>query len=241
MAEIRGIAAKQNIEPEFTRNAMKKARKLPGGDMYEKRAHDMTKLTQIAQQNEKNEGISADELRFLYEIDDTIEGFGNERDPRINEIIETRNFAEDIRHIFGTTDFSSTFEAINNQLGGSWQLVSIVGRLVDACIAEGVSQDEIFTALLTKDDPFGIGNYTRHFSGLSEASFRSLRTVVVDHLKSKKEPIPDWQRALITELTEDDAKDWEREEMAHEHSLIEARADQYLQGLKTRNSKLFNI
>jgi len=55
----------------------------------------MKYLTEIDNKVKKDEPLSKDELIFLYEINSPIEGFGYQRDPRIQEIILTRNPKED--------------------------------------------------------------------------------------------------------------------------------------------------
>jgi len=49
---------------------------------------------------EKGQELSKNELKFLYEMDGGIEGFGNQKDPRIEEIKEKRNIQEDLSVIF---------------------------------------------------------------------------------------------------------------------------------------------
>ena len=44
--------------------------------------------------------LTVEELRFLYEIDSNIIGFGYGKDPRINEIINTRGKIRDLAFIF---------------------------------------------------------------------------------------------------------------------------------------------
>ena len=75
------------------------------GKKYKKRAGDMKKLTSIYNKQQTGEELSREDLRFLYELDGPIEGFGYERDPRIEELLEKRNRADDLKEIFcyGTT------------------------------------------------------------------------------------------------------------------------------------------
>ena len=49
----------------------------------------MKKLTGIEKKAEDGEDLTLEELRFLYEIDEKIEGFGYSRDPRIDKIKRT--------------------------------------------------------------------------------------------------------------------------------------------------------
>lgn len=52
-------------------------------------------LTQIENKTKINKFLAKDELIFLYEINSKIEGFGYQRDPRIDELRKTRNPKED--------------------------------------------------------------------------------------------------------------------------------------------------
>lgn len=44
--------------------------------------------------------LTKDDLRFLYEIDSPIEGFGYKKDPRIEELLDGRNKKEDLASVF---------------------------------------------------------------------------------------------------------------------------------------------
>ena len=52
----------------------------------------------------KNIELSLDELKFLYEIDNEIEGFGYEKDPRIQEIKNKRDQKNDCLLIFNVKE-----------------------------------------------------------------------------------------------------------------------------------------
>jgi hypothetical protein len=90
VAEVRGIVGgrRQELEPGLEDIVMNKIKDLPGGDTYFKKAEDMKRLTAIEKKTLANREtkLTADELRFLYEIDHDIQGFGYGDDPRIGEI-----------------------------------------------------------------------------------------------------------------------------------------------------------
>ena len=98
--EIRGIANKQNMEPEMMPILEKKLKEFPDRDKYLKKEHDMKLLTLIDKKVNNNIELTFDELKFLYEIDSKIEGFGYERDPRIDEIKKKRKIKKDYALIF---------------------------------------------------------------------------------------------------------------------------------------------
>lgn len=100
IAEIRGIAHEQNLDPYVNDIVKSKLAEFPDGKAYEKKSVDMKLLTAIDNKNKKGEQLNKDELFFLYEINQPMEGFGYQRDPRIKEIRETRNSKEDMLIVF---------------------------------------------------------------------------------------------------------------------------------------------
>ena len=96
IGEVRGIADKQNMEGEMLPILEEKLKEFPDRDKYYKKERDMALLTEIDKKSKRGEQLTKDDLRFLYEIDDKIEGFGYEKDPRIEEIISKRDWKEDI-------------------------------------------------------------------------------------------------------------------------------------------------
>jgi len=95
IAEVRGIAPDQNIDPYIADIAQQKLNEFPDGKAYEQKSADMKRLTQLEEKNNSHEELTKDDLLFLYEIKAPINGFGYQKDPRIKEIIETRNLRED--------------------------------------------------------------------------------------------------------------------------------------------------
>ena len=98
--EIRGIADKQNMEPEMMPILEEKLKVFPDRDKYLKKEHDMKLLTLIDKKVNNNIELNLGELKFLYEIDDKISGFGFMEDPRIKEIKSKRNIKRDYSIIF---------------------------------------------------------------------------------------------------------------------------------------------
>ena len=91
VAEIRGTKPNQNLSEGFEAILQPKLLELPGGADYEKKDRDMKLLTQIYNKNKKGEELTKEEVIFLYEIEDDIQGFGYERDLRIGEVRKGRN------------------------------------------------------------------------------------------------------------------------------------------------------
>lgn len=112
--EVRGTYNKnEDLDPymEETSILKDKLATIPNGEKYLKKDSDMKKLTSIYkkvfEENKKtgektfvNNPLDKEDLRFLYQIDSKIEGFGYEDDPRILEILNTRNKTEDANMIF---------------------------------------------------------------------------------------------------------------------------------------------
>lgn len=90
--EIRGVNSKQNMEMELADVVLERVKDLPGGEEYIRKAEDMKRLTTIEKKIAANSeaDLTSDELRFLYELDHEIQGFGYETDPRISEIRSQR-------------------------------------------------------------------------------------------------------------------------------------------------------
>ena len=100
IGEIRGIANDQNMESEMMPILDKKLEEFPDRDKYKKKEYDMQFLTTIDNKVQKGYDLTIEELRFLYEVDSQIEGFGYERDPRIDEMRNKRNIINDLACIF---------------------------------------------------------------------------------------------------------------------------------------------
>lgn len=92
VAEVRGVLPNQNMEPIMADIVNEKLSTLPGGEQYFRRAEDMKRLTDLENALRKNPDMMLDsaDLAFLYELNRDIDGFGYERDPRIDEIKASR-------------------------------------------------------------------------------------------------------------------------------------------------------
>ena len=101
IGEIRGIADNQNMEPEMMSILEEKLKEFPDKDKYLKKEHDMKLLTLIDKKVNNNIELSLEELKFLYEVNSKIDGFGYKKDPRIEEIKSKRSLKKDYSIIFG--------------------------------------------------------------------------------------------------------------------------------------------
>ncbi len=101
IAEVRGVAPQQNLDPYIATVAQEKLKEFPDGEKYEKKVRDMKMLTEIDNRVKRGGALTRDDLIFLYEIESPIEGFGYQHDMRNTEIIGRRNNIEgDARILF---------------------------------------------------------------------------------------------------------------------------------------------
>lgn len=100
IAEVRGIASNQNLDPYVLDVLAVKLDEFPDKNKYLKKEKDMKRLTEIDKKAKNGEILDGDDLRFLYEVDSYIQGFGNDFDPRIEELKKGRNVDEDLLTIF---------------------------------------------------------------------------------------------------------------------------------------------
>jgi hypothetical protein len=101
IAEVRGIASDQNMDPYINDVVKEKMTEFPDSKEYEKKSTDMKRLTEVETKNQKGEKLSQEDIKFLYEINDKIQGFGFEEDPRILDLIDSRDVKEDISFALG--------------------------------------------------------------------------------------------------------------------------------------------
>lgn len=103
IAEVRGVAAEQNLDPQINQSTVVASKMHEFGDRgkaFEKKDLDMKRLTEIERKNKLGESLSKEDLKFLYETDEKIVGFGYEADPRIQEIKKTRDLKSDVVIIY---------------------------------------------------------------------------------------------------------------------------------------------
>lgn len=104
IAEIRGVANDQNLDADISDTNIldEKLKEFgPQAELYKKRSADMKRLTEIDLKQKNHEELSLSDLRFLYEIDSQIIGFGYNEDPRIGEITRQRNIRQDLSRVLG--------------------------------------------------------------------------------------------------------------------------------------------
>ncbi len=96
IGEIRGTAEGQNLESGFEDVLASKLQEFPDKDLYLQKLHDMAYLKSIYTKFQNKEDLTREELSFIYEIDNPINRFGYDEDPRVEEIKKNRHFKKDL-------------------------------------------------------------------------------------------------------------------------------------------------
>ena len=100
IVEVRGVAPEQNLDPYMGEVVGEKLKEFPDGKAYQKKAADMKRLTAVERKQTAGQDLTSEDLLFLYEVDSPIEGFGFQKDPRIEELQKTRDPEVDMPIIF---------------------------------------------------------------------------------------------------------------------------------------------
>lgn len=103
IAEVRGVAYKQNLDPYITPKVSEKLAEFSDGKLYQKKTSHMEQLTVIEQKTKDQQALNPKELAFLYAVNEPIQGFGYQPDPRILELRKGRDQQADMRVIFECT------------------------------------------------------------------------------------------------------------------------------------------
>ena len=142
IAEVRGIASGQELDTFIADVVAEKMQEFPDGEAYIQRAADMRRVTILDERAQGGGELSADDLRFLYQIDRPIEGFGYQDDPHIAEPLGGRDYITDMETIFATTDHNQ----IAQQLIEAGEGESVAENLdyfqgLDTAIAQQLIED----------------------------------------------------------------------------------------------------
>ena len=98
--EIRGILKDQEVEPELLDILKSKLNELPFSKRNMKKFKDMKMVELIYKKAKENISLDEEELRFIYQVDSPIYSFGYIDNPKIHEILSTRNYKDDLSKIF---------------------------------------------------------------------------------------------------------------------------------------------
>jgi len=104
IGEVRGVLPHQGVEPILQEVLDEKLSEFGNeADVYKKKSEDMRQLTALERKQENREEFTKEDLEFLYEMKSPIEGFGYEKDPRIEELRDARDVETDMLIIFECT------------------------------------------------------------------------------------------------------------------------------------------
>lgn len=104
IAEVRGILPHQGLEPVMQSVLDEKLKSFgTEADVYRKKSRDMKMLTTLERKRGQDESFTKEDLRFLYELNGIIEGFGYKKDPRVVELRKDRNTEADMLVVFECT------------------------------------------------------------------------------------------------------------------------------------------
>jgi hypothetical protein len=120
--EVRGIEPGQELEPDMLETAAVKVAELPGGDKYQQKVDDMRRVTSIEKAVHEGRDVANDDLRFLYELDRSIVGFGSSKDPRIMEIIKGRDTIADLTNLLELQEGELVDDITNISEATKWVL-----------------------------------------------------------------------------------------------------------------------
>jgi len=116
-SEIRGVeggaAGDQGVEPEFLDILRAKMDEINPEDAkeYDKKIENMKRVTEIYAR--KGEELSKEDLIFLYEIEDDIVSFAQEGyDPRVDELLNNRDFMGDVEIIYEKSNQAEIVDAM---------------------------------------------------------------------------------------------------------------------------------
>lgn len=181
VAEVRGVNTAQELEPEMADITAEKLKDLPGGEEYIRKAEDMKRLTALEKKlaDDPEYVLSETELRFLYELNRVIEGFGYEPDPRVGVIRAARGECDKAM----LTKLLS--EMIRQQSAASYRAYQTVAEQLGEQI---ISPTELARLLAHKDQEWqanGVYNYLVEQIIANGARYRLVIIPNVDVSESK--------------------------------------------------------
>jgi len=147
IGEVRGISSNQNLDPCMNEIADEKLNEFPDGEKYKKKTHNMEFLTEIEKKQKNGDDLTKEDLIFIYEINNKIEGFGYQKDPRIEEILNQRNGKKDLSSVLNCREDQI---AVNQKeaLSGNIKYYSKDLNLNDFKSAEGLKLPETINGYL---------------------------------------------------------------------------------------------
>ena len=132
------------------------------GDKYKQRVYDMKRVTEIEKKTNQGIDLTKDELEFIYEVDRDIEGFRYGRDPRIKEILSTRDIKKDFACLvdMSGSDYSSSL-LVNTLLDNDYDglVAKYLGDFSDL-------DSSVAIKLINKGQDWSVVEHLHKFPGL---------------------------------------------------------------------------
>ena len=198
IGEVRGILQHQQLEPQMAEILEAKLQDFGSeADTYKKKSRDMRLLTELEKKTAANETLTKVELVFLYEINEPIEGFGYEEDPRVEELRSMRDAKEDAPIVLGCApeEIAWNREDINESSK------AYIGPLFKGIFDSGI--EHIYTS-------FPEGNLHKYSIEIGGKTKEQLQA----ELKEKEVYISQWGQELL------DSKDFETSSQPEQADLV---------------------
>lgn len=97
VAEVRGVEASQNLEPELLDTVAQKLETLPGGGDYIERVQNTKRMSEIFTKWQRGIAPDKEDLRFMYLTDQRKVGFAHTGgDKRLEAVLNNRDTRQDI-------------------------------------------------------------------------------------------------------------------------------------------------
>ena len=150
VAEVRGIAPRQNVEDNLLDVVAEKLNTLPGGGEYFKKVEQMRRLTEIDNRVKAGGELTAEDLVFL-RFGERIKGFGLYDDDRVDKLLENRyrgddfdsvlRSAGDVKELAGRMNIEKLFpEEIRKLLELGVNVDNLVSHMNDVQLFDNLKQ-----------------------------------------------------------------------------------------------------
>ena len=211
VAEVRGIVGgqRQELESQLADTVTAKISNLPGGEQYFKKAEAMKRVTDIEKRQGSGQELTQEDLAFLYETNDVIEGFGYEKDPRIDELRQKRDWHADMALMSGKETEAEIAEWILEQRDAGYVLADALvngkftqldGSVALRLIYKPNIPNTVVGAIAANMDVFQGLNHNQFAKTILDSgeigylmanitSFRDLSLEVADHLMAVRAPV----------------------------------------------------
>jgi hypothetical protein len=220
IAEVRGIAVDQNLDPYISDVVKEKMIQFPDGEQYNKKSSDMKRVTEIEDKHKQGEELSKEDLRFLYQIDGKIEGFGYYEDPRILEILSKRNHGDDVQTLSGCKreGVANDFYHINQNTEVFYRFRGTVMELFDYRLEVNKTKLKFLFEVLQKiKDSGSSARVCMNFGGILDCEKEQRNSEAVNDLEyigniSRSEVSEEEWKVLEEEWDKSESEEWQEYE-----------------------------